>query len=374
MKSVVFVGPTLSPLEVSEAMDAVCLPPVSQGDVYWASLGCPSVIGIVDGYFESVPSVWHKEILWAMSQGIHVFGSASMGALRAAELASFGMVGVGEIFDAYRDGVLEDDDEVAVVHGAAENGYRTASDAMVNIRSTLVQAQAQGIVDETVAGLLRRIAKELFYPERSYAHILDLAAMQQAPRSQLDALRRWLPHGAVNQKREDAFLMLRAMRDFLNADPGPKLVSWTMEETDFWDFLKTGSGEIQLASHSGPDAMVLEELRRDPSALARATAAALGWWLAAEQARQEGHAVGAADLLHYSAEFCHSHGLSDSADVAAWLEKNHCGQERLEHILASRALAGRGEALAPSALECCLLDYLRWTGGYTDLLARNGNS
>ena len=64
----------------------------------------PRAVGIIDGYFQQVPSVWHKEILWAMAQGVHVFGSASMGALRAAELAPFGMRGVGLIFEAYRDG------------------------------------------------------------------------------------------------------------------------------------------------------------------------------------------------------------------------------------------------------------------------------
>jgi hypothetical protein len=177
----------------------------------------------------------------------------------------------------------------------------------------------------------------------------------------------------VNQKREDALLMLRAMSDFLHANPGPKCVSWIMEETDYWNFLKARSGEIQFAPQGSPDAMVIEELRRDPSALARSSAAALGWWLAAQHARREGHAVDAADLLHCSAEFCHSHGLSGPADVAAWLEKNYCGRDRLEHIMGSRALASRGEALAPSGLESCLLDYLRWTGDYTDLLARNGN-
>jgi hypothetical protein len=41
-----------------------------------------------------------------------------MGALRAAELHTFGMVGVGRVFEGYRDGVYEDDDEVAVVHGS----------------------------------------------------------------------------------------------------------------------------------------------------------------------------------------------------------------------------------------------------------------
>jgi len=374
MKAIVFVGPTLSPLDVSEAIDAVSLPPVSQGDVYRASLRWPAAIGIIDGYFECVPSVWHKEILWAMSQGIHVFGSASMGALRAAELASFGMVGVGAIFEAYRDGVLEDDDEVAVAHGPAENAYRTGSDAMVNIRSTLVRAQAEGILDAAVANLLRQIAKELFYPERSYAHILELAAAREAPVSQLDAFRQWLPHGAVNQKREDALLMLRSMRDFLETNPEPKRVGWTLEETDFWNMLKRCSGEIQLDPHGSPDTMVLEELRRDPDAAARASAAALGWWLAAEHAQREGHGVDAAALLDHSAEFCRGHGLADSADVAAWLEENHCGQDRIEHILASRALARRAQALAPSGLEACLLDYLRSTGDYTDLLARNRTS
>ena len=110
MNVYIFTGPTLSPHDVCAELDAVCLPPVSQGDVYRAGLSGPLAIGIIDGYFESVPAVWHKEILWALTQGIHVFGSASMGALRAVELASFGMVGIGKIFEAFRDGTLEDDD------------------------------------------------------------------------------------------------------------------------------------------------------------------------------------------------------------------------------------------------------------------------
>ena len=47
-------------------------PPVGQGDVYRAATRYrPRAIGIVDGYFHQVPSVWHKEILWAMAEGIH---------------------------------------------------------------------------------------------------------------------------------------------------------------------------------------------------------------------------------------------------------------------------------------------------------------
>jgi hypothetical protein len=52
-----------------------------------------------------------------MEQGVHVFGAASMGALRAAEMHSLGMVGIGTIFQWYRDGKIVADDEVAVRHG-----------------------------------------------------------------------------------------------------------------------------------------------------------------------------------------------------------------------------------------------------------------
>src|SRR5690606_24942574 len=102
----------------------------------------------IDGYFEHVPSVWHKEILWAMQEGIHVYGAASMGALRAAELAAFGMVGVGAIYEAYATNALEDDDEVAVAHASAEEGYRPLSNAMVDVRATFETAFVQGILSE----------------------------------------------------------------------------------------------------------------------------------------------------------------------------------------------------------------------------------
>src|SRR5580700_2858864 len=130
MNVIIFTGPTLSENAARCELDATYLPPAAQGDVYRAAVGRPVAIGIIDGVFDQVPSVWHKEVLWAMSQGIHVFGSASMGALRAAELHSFGMRGVGRIFEAFVDGALEDDDEVAVVHGPEEVGYLSLSEPM----------------------------------------------------------------------------------------------------------------------------------------------------------------------------------------------------------------------------------------------------
>src|SRR5262245_61957618 len=178
---VVFTGPTLAHAEAQTELDAVYKPPVSQGDLYRVSRLCPTAIGIIDGYFERVPAVWHKEILWAMSQGIHVFGSASMGALRAAELESFGMEGIGVVFTWYRHGTITDDDEVAIVHGTEDTGFLPLSEPMVNIRATLGVAERAGVVGPDSRRTLERVAKELFYPLRSYQLLLETAASEGVP-------------------------------------------------------------------------------------------------------------------------------------------------------------------------------------------------
>ena len=121
MNIVVFCGPTIPRGAVLEILpEAVVHPPAQQGDLYRAALQGPDAIALIDGYFRQVPSVWHKEILWALSNRIPVYGAASIGALRAAELDTMGMVGVGSVYAAYRDGLLEDDDEVAVAHASAD--------------------------------------------------------------------------------------------------------------------------------------------------------------------------------------------------------------------------------------------------------------
>jgi hypothetical protein len=109
------------------------------------------------------PTLARDEILWALNQGIPVLGAASMGALRAAELHSFGMTGVGRIFEAYRDGHLEgwddafeDDDEVAVIHAPTEAGGFPLSDAMVDLRDTLARAEAAGIIGRATRDDLAR--------------------------------------------------------------------------------------------------------------------------------------------------------------------------------------------------------------------------
>jgi hypothetical protein len=210
------------------------LPPVAEGDVLERVALKPAIIGIIDGYFEKVPSVWHKEILYAMTQGIHVLGASSMGALRAAELSAFGMEGVGEIYDAFARNLLTDDDEVAVVHGPAELGYPSLSEAMVNIRQTLNAAIEADIVSREEGALLIRIAKGFFYKHRTYKNMLESAFRYGINEQRLATLEKWIAVNRLDQKQADALELVKIIIERLNRQLEKKQVLYHFEETILW--------------------------------------------------------------------------------------------------------------------------------------------
>lgn len=234
MTATIFAGPSLPPALRPAEPFWDWRPPVRQGELYRAALGRPAAIGVVDGYFEVTPTVWHKEILWAMAAGIRVYGAASIGALRAVELAPFGMRGIGRVYEDFRDGVLQDDDEVAVLHGPAELGYPAVTEAMVNIRATLAAAADAGVLTPDLAAALTTVAKPLFYKERTYEAVLRAGAASGLPAAALSDLSRWLREGRVDRKRLDAAAMLAAIRADLAAGLGPLQVDFRLAETVAW--------------------------------------------------------------------------------------------------------------------------------------------
>jgi hypothetical protein len=235
MSAVIFSGPSLPPSAVADVAGIEWRPPVRQGDVYLAALSGPAIIGIIDGYFEIVPTVWHKEILWAMAQGIHVYGGASIGALRAAELAEFGMKGVGSVYEQYRDGRLTDDDEVAVLHGPEEIGYVQVTEAMANVRATIDRASQLGVIAPELAASLVRIAKSLFYKDRTYEAIIKAATEHGLAPEALGRFTNWIPAGNVDQKRIDAVKLREAVTAHLAGGVTPMQVSYRFAHTFAWE-------------------------------------------------------------------------------------------------------------------------------------------
>jgi hypothetical protein len=376
MSVYVFAGPTLSPEDVRAELDAVSLPPAAQGDVYRVSLARPRAIGIIDGFFDQVPAVWHKEVLWAMQQGIAVFGSASMGALRAAELAPFGMTGVGKIFEAYRSGELEDDDEVALMHGPADAGFRPASEAMVNIRATLAAAETQGVIRRETHLALATIAKGMFYPQRTYAVILERGAREGLAPNELESLRAWLPGGRVDQKREDALAMLRAMREYLGAPAAPRQVSYKFENTKFWDQLVQSAGTLDRSADGGaemaPFHLLLDELRLDPDAYLEAHRECLMRQLILAEARRRGYEPRPEESARAEKEFRDEYGLEDPEAFARWLAERALTAERFEERMAEEALIrGVGFDLWQEVRRG-LPDIVRFGRNYEQLMRRAG--
>jgi hypothetical protein len=316
-----------------------------------------------------------------MTQGTHVFGSASMGALRAAELCDFGMQGVGRIFEAYRAGTLppyagpfEDDDEVAVIHGPPETGYVALSEAMVNIRATLAKAEADGVIEAASRDALAALAKQLFYHERSYERLLALADTASLPPPQIAALRAWLPDGRIDQKLLDAQAMLAAMQALLAGDAGAKQVDYVLEWTEMWDDATlAAAGAFAGGSDAAwlPAASILDELRLDPAAYGVARDRALLRLLAHREAqRRHRPPIQGAAKRAALGQLRARHGLFRRADLDRWLGERDLDAERLEQLLADEAQLGEIVAQAGDTLDERMLDGLRLHSDYPRLAAR----
>jgi hypothetical protein len=368
----VFVGPTLSEKDVLARLDAVVSGPAAFGDVYRAAHRRPIAIAIIDGYFERIPAIWHKEILWAMSEGVHVFGASSMGALRAAELCDFGMVGVGPIFEAFRDGRLEDDDEVAVAHGQADTAFRPISEAMVNIRATLELAASQDVISAETSLELIALAKRTFYAERNYATLLEAGHGQSMNGTELRALRSWLPRGRVDQKRLDAEQLLDHVRHWQAQNPAPKRVSYSFEPTDAWHEARRIAIQ-SLTQTAQPlaegDQALLDELKlAGVFTTAHARAAVRGWSL--EAARRAGVRADALAVRTAVETFRRDYGLTDRQAFERWREEQRLDSAGLTRFFEDQARAAWAEPLSESLGHAQLRAELQASGTYGRLVER----
>lgn len=219
---VAFLGPSLDAAVARRVAPGARLrPPARQGDV-WRSLerDRPLAIALVDGVFEAAPPVWHRELLDALALGVAVFGGASMGALRAAELAPFGMVGVGRIAAEYLGGARLDDADVALLHADASAGFRPLTLAQVDAEAGLAWARARGLLRGREAAALGAAARALHYTRRTWPAVLALAGVPPERRGALLGVLRAAP----SQKALDARACLEAAWGFARAGaPAPVL-------------------------------------------------------------------------------------------------------------------------------------------------------
>lgn len=172
MTTIIYTGLSIPFKKAEEILDAIYLPPVKRGDIEDAlsKYDDIDIIGIIDGVFHQTPAVSHKEILKALNCGIKVVGGASMGALRACELYPYGMIGVGQIFNDYKNEIIDSDDDVAVALNPET--LEAMSDSYINIKYNFIHAYDDGIIGEDQLKNLLKIAKQTYYPKRSFSYII----------------------------------------------------------------------------------------------------------------------------------------------------------------------------------------------------------
>jgi hypothetical protein len=206
MTIVAYAGPSLAPADRASYPDVDWRPPAEAGDLLRLATGEVSTVCLIDGYFDHRPAVRHKELLLLLARGARIFGASSIGALRAAEMEAFGMIGVGAIFAAYARGGLTGDDEVALIHAGPDRGWRPLSVPLVDVRTTLCAARRAKAIDRREARALLRAAASFHYVDRQWRSVC--AALADAKRK--SAFEAWLETGAVSQKRADALACLAA--------------------------------------------------------------------------------------------------------------------------------------------------------------------
>ncbi len=209
----VYTGPTLTAADVTAVLPAAVVhPPVAAGDLLTLDAARGDVVVIIDGYFQQAQAVRHKEILLLVERGIEVWGAASMGALRAAELHTLGMHGTGAVFHLYVRGVIEGDDEVGVTHGPAERGYPVVADALVNIRCTVRAAVRDGMLTAHDARVFTAAAAAMPFELRTLAGLLGAAREAGLGTTAVARIEAALTERRVDVKRRDALRALRRVR------------------------------------------------------------------------------------------------------------------------------------------------------------------
>jgi len=318
-------------------LDADYYPPAQKGDVYRIIASGVKTIILIDGVFHSTPSVWQRELLDAMEDGIQVLGASSMGALRAAELHQFGMVGFGVIFEWYRDCLIDGDDEVALWHGPEEYDFRPLSEPLVNIRYTLLKAVEDNYLTRDQAQKLTEYARQVYYPDRSFRQLLNSPVVRSWSQDQVASLEHYFLTKSVDLKKLDAIGVLRhcALLDHRphrgrrpksqhSSNPGGWEHSRRLELSGFDNSNGVVTGE-QVLNEAYKDSALVSTMR--PILSKRCFL--LSW------ARQNGLSCPKDVLTAFARRWTREHRIHDRS---AWLQANGLTPRSYRRLLEERAL------------------------------------
>jgi ribosomal protein S12 methylthiotransferase accessory factor len=202
---IVFVGPSIPLHEARQIVNADFRSPCRRGDL--ANIPGGAVVGLIDGVFHQNEAVSPREIVYALQRGIQILGSSSMGALRAAEVP--GVQGIGHVYEMYKQGAIDSDDEVALVFDP--DRFVPLTVPLVNVRYAADRLLSSGTITAPVSARILAAAQKLHYRERTYRLILREAGLENKADAEdlLNLLK------SFDLKRDDARLLLERLANIV---------------------------------------------------------------------------------------------------------------------------------------------------------------
>jgi hypothetical protein len=377
MTVTVFLGPSL-PLEEARRIlpQARFRPPAAQGDL----LSClrqdqPRIVALIDGTFHQNLSVWHTEICYLLSRGVAVYGSSSMGALRAVETEAFGMVGVGRVFEWYRDGLITADDEVALLHSDEDWGFRGLSVPLVNIRASLERALGAGAIDQGTHDQAVELARAVQYRDRQIATLVERCEAAGLDGQALAGVRHALTDGYLDIKRLDARELLERVRcdaETSLASPSP---SFEFNSSGGFEGLNNVDRKVVHAGIELPLQSIAEHVALHSPQFETLRAASLHRSVCLFFASLVEVRITEAEVEAQRKRFLQTRALEDDARLEAWLAENDFSRADFENFIHEEALCARlrNWILGVSQFDRgakALLDELRRLGAYPEWARR----
>jgi hypothetical protein len=364
-KVICYLGPSL-PLHraVDLAPNVIYRPPAKQCDILSDTVEIqPDRIILIDGEFLQSLSVWHKELIFAMSKGVKVYGASSMGALRAADLWRQGMIGTGLIYEWYRDGVTEDDSEVALLYQFNPKGvYSSLTIPMVNIRSTISHyAEMLNFSNDHQQALLSA-ARRIHFTTRTTEKLFKCWEPIIG-----ETITAFAVNNLIDQKAIDAEAIL-ARYALLEPDPASKPPKENGLSKFFWAAydrdrkITIGSTRVEqqhiegyIALHAIDHHQILWDAKN--------------FHLAHTLAEKLGVTITEDDVTHEQMRFCARHSITTEEQRSRWLSENNFTLGEFMIMIIRMAAVRRlqdwlSSSLVPIESTKITLDYLKMHNSY----------
>lgn len=204
-RPLVFGGPSLSMVPPQLLTGFEVRPPIKRGELTALQGEPPRTVLVVDGLFGGSMAVTPLECRQLLSLGWRLLGCSSIGALRASELWSAGMIGVGTIYHLLRLEKIPADADVAVAYEAGS--WQELGASVVHVR-----AIAARLTSAISAAELVHAARRIHWLERGWADVLKAWGALGVDSQTLAKAKAMSVNEALHPKKLDALEAIRLMR------------------------------------------------------------------------------------------------------------------------------------------------------------------